>query len=63
MPSSIEPHGGWHVFWHCAASCVGVRWLALWRVGRRTSTFVRAGCVGHTARWPVVVLRLAGQER
>ena len=29
----------------------------------RTSTCMRAGCVGHTARWPVVALRLAGQER
>ena len=24
------------------------------RVGHRTSTCVRAGCVGHSARWPVV---------
>ena len=45
MPSSIKywsltVGGMW--FWHCAASCVGVRRLALWRVGRRTSACVRA---------------------
>ena len=66
MPSSIEPHGGWHVVLalcsdvrRCAAACI-----ALWRVGSRTSTCMRACRVcRHMARWPVVALRLAGQER
>ena len=39
---------------HAASDLNERRWM---------STCVRAGCVGHTARWPVVALRLAGQER
>ena len=31
--------------------------------GGASDVHVRAGCVGHTACWPVVALRLAGQER
>ena len=53
MPSSIEPHGGWHVVLvlcsvvrRCAAACIVA--------GGASDVHVRAGCVGHTARWPVV---------
>jgi len=49
-------------FWHCAASCVGVRQLALRR--RWTSTCVRACVRGMSGTRHVGVwLRLAGQER
>jgi len=69
MPSSIEPRGGWHVVLvlalcsvvrRCAAACIAAGGAS--DVGRPRAC-VRAGCVGHTARWPVVALRLAGQER
>ena len=57
MPSIIEPHGGWHVVLalcsdvrrtrrRCAAACIVA--------GGASDVHVRAGCVGHTARWPVV---------
>ena len=62
MPSSIEPHGGWHVVLalcsvvrRCSVACIAA--------GGASDVRVRAGCVRHTARWPVVALRLAGQER
>jgi len=67
MPSSIEPHGGWHVVLvlcsvvrRYAAACIVAGGASDVHVLRAC---VRAGCVGHTARWPVVALRLAGQER
>ena len=66
MPSSTEPHGGWHVVLalcsdvrRCAAACIAAAGASDVHV----RACVHAGCVGHTARWPVVALRLAGQER
>ena len=43
----------------CAAACI----VAGGASDVHARACVRAGCVGHTARWPVVALRLAGQER
>jgi len=37
-------------FWRCAASCVGVRPLALWQVDTSLDVRVRAGCVGVRRR-------------
>jgi len=61
-----EPHGGWHVVLalcsdvrQCAAACI----VAGGASDVHVRACVRAGCVGHTVRWPVVALRLAGQER
>ena len=66
MPSSIEPHGGWHVVLalcsdlrRCVAACI----VAGGSSDIHVRACVRAGCVKHTARWPVVALGLAGQER
>jgi len=70
MPSSIEPHGWWHVVLalcsdvrRCAAACIVAGGASDVHVRACVRVCVRAGCVGHTARWPVVALRLASQER
>jgi len=57
MPSSIEPHGGWHVVLalcsdvrRCVAACI----VAGGSSDVHVRACVRAGCVEHTAHWPVV---------
>ena len=65
MPSTIEPHGGWHVVWklcsdvrRCAAACI----VAGGASDIHVCACVHAGCVGHTARWPVVALLLPARN-
>ena len=63
MPSSIEPHGGWHVVLvlcsvvrRCAAACIVA--------GGASDVHVRACMQGVSGTWHVGLwLRLAGQER
>ena len=62
MPSSIEPHGGWHVVLalcsvvlRCAAACIVVGW----GVGRPRACVQGVSGTRHVGLW----LRLAGQER